>query len=67
MPDRADLDAALARFHAVGLTPVLSTNRGTRETDILVRRGPRVQGQDSAILDVQITANGQARLDAVKA
>ena len=35
---RADLDAALAQFHAVGLVPVLSTNGGILEADVQVVR-----------------------------
>jgi len=65
---RADLDAALAQFHAVGLVPVLSTNGGIPEADVQVVRVPanqRVKGEANVILDVWITEKGQARLDAV--
>lgn len=65
MPDRADLHAALDRFYAAGLTPVLSLNGSIPEADVEVTRYPRVQGQASSILDVQVTERGQARLDAV--
>jgi hypothetical protein len=64
MPDRGDLDAALARFHAKGLTPVLSTNGSIPDADIDVTRGPRVRGEAVPILDVQITPAGLAKLEA---
>ena len=66
MPDRADLDAAIARFHAVGLTPVLSTNGGIPDADIEVTRGKRRPNNTAPIVDVTVTAAGLARLEAVK-
>lgn len=65
MPDRADLHAALDRFYAAGLTPVLSLNGSIPDADIEVTRTPLAQGQARAILDVQVTERGQARLAAV--
>jgi hypothetical protein len=62
MPDRADLDAALNRFHAAGLTPVLSTNGGIPDADIEVTRGPLEQGHPRPVLAVTVTASGLARL-----
>jgi hypothetical protein len=62
---RADVTAALTRFHDAGLTPVLSTNGAIPDADVQVVRVPadqRTQGEPNAILDVWVTEKGEARL-----
>jgi len=64
----ADLDNALAPFYRRDLVPVVSTNGSIPEADVQVVRVPadqRTKGEANVILDVWITAKGQARRDAV--
>jgi hypothetical protein len=64
MPDRSDVNAALARFYTAVLVPAISTNGGIADADVEVTCGPRVRGEAVPILDVQITPAGLARLEA---
>ena len=58
--------AAIERFHALGIVPVVSTNGGIPHADIQIAKIPADEAKagDVTFIDAWVTERGEARLRA---